>query len=946
MSTTRGAESRQMNPNVSTVACRNFIGRREQLATLRERLTAAAGGSGSTVLLGGDAGIGKTRLIREFLSMKRPAGALTSIGECLEYAPVPYGPFADVVRAFHAARPAALGTRDSVARALSPWIGSVAPDENPAAHGTGKRLLFDAAVEALSRFSSAAPIVVVIEDLQWADPDTLDLAHHVVRQTSAMRVVVILTYRSDELTRRSALSSTIAKMSRLRFVSRMHLEPFDRREMHAMIADLLEGLGDLKRRTISHIHDLAEGNPLMAEELIRNALEGQTDSDLPSTLRSTILDRLAPLSDDERLAIVYAAIIGREFELDVLAAAIGRADLAASAVRRARNLQLIEESSRDDRVVYRFRHALLQEILFGELLVPERRTIHAKVAAALEPMPTTPERIMALAYHFSEAREEDRAAAYGERAGDTALALNAFADASAFYERALSWRGWQHADVARLYSKLASSLRQVPNAERAIRAFEQAHERFALLGDMERAAEMLVGVAYEQTVLGDLGAANVTIVKSLDMLRDPLSPVRYDALTRAVAQLLKEERTAEAAPYVEELDNFAGDPNPESVVLFHIVRGYQRSYQGAYGPALDDLELALNHAKGANDTSTAFVLSAKADILSEIGDAAGSLAAFASAADICEANLAWVLAAYPVGSAAFVCVEYGRLVEAREWVGRAIALLPRSDDLPYELICVAAAAFVANRVDDASECRRLARPGYLETAFKIGGSIAASVGAAFAEHAAIRKRWDEAREIFARCVRAMPSFGTAAWPLIQTAWIAQLPELAALRDAVGAWAAGSTSPLAPAHLAILDARCAAASGRRSEAVARAREAATLFARIDSFYFAAQALELAGDGAAALQEYRRAGAGRDVARVDEALSPRGRRGRSSVEMSRREREVADLVALGLTNKAIAAKLVISNRTVENHVSSVFHKLGVSTRAELAARAKRDTPSGPA
>jgi DNA-binding CsgD family transcriptional regulator len=337
----------------------------------------------------------------------------------------------------------------------------------------------------------------------------------------------------------------------------------------------------------------------------------------------------------------------------------------------------------------------------------------------------------------------------------------------------------------------------------------------------------------------------------------------------------------------------------------------------------------------------AFVLSAKGDLLCEIGDAPGSLMAFGNSADLCEANLAWVLAVYPVGTAAFVCVEYGRLLEARDWLGRAIALLPRSDDLPYELICVAAAAFVANRVDDAPECRRLARHGYLETAFKIGGSIAVSVGAAFAEQAAFRKHLDEARETFARCLRAMPSAGPAAWPLIQIAWVAQLPELASLRDAVASWAAGSTSPLAPAHLAILDARCAAASGRKSEAVVRAREAATLFARIDSAYFSAQALELAGDGAAALQEYRRAGAGRDVRRLDEILSPAGRRGRSSVEMSRREREVADLVALGLTNKAIAAKLVISDRTVENHVSSVFHKLGVSTRAELAARAKNDS-----
>lgn len=351
-----------MSASIATVVSRGFIGRQEQLASLRERLSAAVQGNGSTVLLGGDAGIGKTRLVREFVSTTQPAAGLAAIGECLEYAPVPFGPFADVVRALHAARPAVLGPQDSVARALSPWIGGISPDVDPAAGGTGKRLLFDALVEALSRFSAAAPIVVVIEDLQWADQDTLDLALHVVRQANAMRVVAILTYRSDELTRRSALSSTIAKMSRLRFVSRMHLAPFDRREMHAMTADLLDGLPELKRRTISHIHDLAEGNPLMAEELIRNALEGQTEADLPSTLRSTILDRLAPLRDDERLAIVYAAIIGRDFELDVLAAAIGRHDLAASAVRRARNLQLIEESSREDRVVYRFRHALLQEI--------------------------------------------------------------------------------------------------------------------------------------------------------------------------------------------------------------------------------------------------------------------------------------------------------------------------------------------------------------------------------------------------------------------------------------------------------------------------------------------------------------------------------------------------------------------------------------------------------
>jgi len=658
-------------------------------------------------------------------------------------------------------------------------------------------------------------------------------------------------------------------------------------------------------------------------------------------LRTTILDRLAPMSDDERLAIVYAAIIGREFELDVLAAAIGRRDLAASAVRRARNLQLIEELTRGDRVVYRFRHALLQEILFGELLVPERRTIHARIAAALEPMPATPERIMALAHHFSEAHEEDRAAAYGERAGDTASALNAYTDASAFYERALSWRGWQHADVARLYAKLASSLKQAPNAERAIRAYEQAHERFALLGDTESAAEMLIGVAYEQTVLGDLASANVTIRKSLDLLVDPRSAVRYSALVRAVSQLLKEERIAEAAPYVEEMERFEGEPPTGSVITFHIVRAYMRSYQGAYAAALDDLDQAIDLARGADETSMAFVLSAKADLLNETGDVAGSLAAFAESAEICEANLAWLLATYPVGNAAFVCVEFGRLAEAREWVGRAISLLPRSDDLPYELICVAAAAFVGLRLDDAPECRRLARSSYLETAFKIGGSIAASVGAAFAEQAAMRKRWDEARDLYARSLHALASAGPSSWPLIQTAWIARDPDVATLREAVRAWAANSTSALAPAHVAILDARCAAAAGRRSEAASRAREAATLFERIESFYFRAQALEIAGDVPAAVAEYRRAGAARDAKRLDAALS-RGRRGRSTIEMSRREREVADLVALGLTNKAIAAKLFISDRTVENHVSSVFHKLGVTTRAELAARAKTDRP----
>jgi len=400
-----------------------------ELAALREALAAAKTGRPATVLVSGDAGVGKTRLLHEF-NDSAGDGVLTVTGHCLDTADsaLPYLPFAEIIGTLARDNP------DLVA--AHPGLRPLLPGHPTAADGDLGRLgLFEALHAALADLASTRPVVITLEDLHWADRSSRDLLAFLTSRLTGQRLLILGSYRADAVHRGHPLRKLLAELVRLPAVQRLHLDPFD--AQHA--ADFVRELnGGLDEETVTKIAAASEGNAFLAEELA--AAETHT---VTFELAEVLLARLERLPESAKQVVQLSSVMGRRFTYQRLnAAAWSMLDETGlrhereldEALRAAISHGIIVQKSAD---TYAFRHALLSEAVYNDLLPGERIRFHKKIAESLAD-DTGKGAEAELAHHSYESGDFQCALSASVRAADEAVELAAPAEALLHLERALA----------------------------------------------------------------------------------------------------------------------------------------------------------------------------------------------------------------------------------------------------------------------------------------------------------------------------------------------------------------------------------------------------------------------------------------------------------------------------------------------------------------------------
>ncbi|MFF2330266.1 MULTISPECIES: AAA family ATPase [unclassified Streptomyces] len=426
-----------------------FVGRAGEFAKLVDALTRAAaedtglpghpGGEPQALLIGGEAGVGKTRLVEEFLAAAARREAVVAVGGCVEVGAdgLPYAPFSTALRALLRTLPdemaaACAGQEGELARLL-PELGEAdrdAADE----HSTAR--LFELTARLLERISAQRAIVLVLEDLHWADASTRHLLAYLFRTVRTGRLVVIGTYRSDDIHRRHPLRPLLAELDRLRTVRRIELARFNRAEVRRQLTGILATTPE--PALVDEIFDRSDGNAFFVEELACS-LEDGDHSRLSDSLRDLLLVRVEALPDDAQRIARIVAEGGSTVEYDLLAAVVGLAeDELIEALRAAVGANLLLTTPEGNG--YRFRHSLVREAVSDDLLPGERSRLNRRYAEALERDPTlvrAGERATRLASYWYGAHDASKALPAILKASVEARRRYAFTEQLRLLERAM-----------------------------------------------------------------------------------------------------------------------------------------------------------------------------------------------------------------------------------------------------------------------------------------------------------------------------------------------------------------------------------------------------------------------------------------------------------------------------------------------------------------------------
>jgi tetratricopeptide (TPR) repeat protein len=522
---------------------RTFVGREHELRQLQAAYDAATSGQGSLAVVVGEPGIGKTSLCEQLATYATIRGGRTLIGHCYEEGSLslPYLPFVEAMRSYVLARePEGLrqelgtGARE-VARIVSEIrerLHIEPSPANPADAEEERYRLFQAVTGFLRNAAAVQPLAIVLEDLHDADRGTLDLLVHLARNLGGTRLLVIGTYRDVEVDRSHPLSGALAELRRGGNVTRLLLRGLTADEVQRMMSQLSGQ--DVPWRLAEAVHRQTEGNPLFIQEVLRYLVEegllkredgrwrrANEDTPLelgiPEGLRDVIGKRLSRLSADTNTVLATAAVMGREFRLDVLERVAGMDDEALeAALAEARSVAVVEERSAPGGTVsYRFTHAFFRQTLYEETIAPRRIRLHQQVARALEAVygRRLEEHAAELAEHYaysSDPADLAKAVAYGELAAQRAMSVYAYGEAERHLEQALKVQEVLDPDdkAKRCDLLLALGQTMLPGEDPARVADIAAEPAFALaesLHDSERAATA-AEIASESLIRGRMRA--------------------------------------------------------------------------------------------------------------------------------------------------------------------------------------------------------------------------------------------------------------------------------------------------------------------------------------------------------------------------------------------------------------------------------------------------------
>ncbi|HUA44859.1 MAG TPA: AAA family ATPase [Solirubrobacteraceae bacterium] len=425
------------------VSSPRFVDRRNELLALEAALARTRAGLGSVVFVGGEAGIGKSRLMAELSGRAERDGMTVVVGECLPLSggELPYAPVVGALRSLVAEREGSeleviLG---SVREELSALLPELPPGRRdvaspPAGQGSQARL-FEQLLGVLASAARERPLVLVVEDFQWADRSTCDFFSFLISAARHEPIALMITYRSDELRRRHPLRHCMLELERSGAAIRVELGPFTRAEVREQVAAILDE--PPPAALVDRLLQRSEGNPFFTEELL--ASSHAPGEPLPESLRDTLLARVESQSTVVRDVLRIAAVAGRTVDHALLAAVAELSeDRLNGALREAIESYLLAPDSA--RAGYSFRHALLREAIYSDLLPGERRNLHLRLARALSAQALLGGGKAAaaeLARHWYAAGALPEALAASVSAGVAAEDLYAVGEAWRHYERAL-----------------------------------------------------------------------------------------------------------------------------------------------------------------------------------------------------------------------------------------------------------------------------------------------------------------------------------------------------------------------------------------------------------------------------------------------------------------------------------------------------------------------------
>ncbi|MEU5629133.1 helix-turn-helix transcriptional regulator [Streptomyces tendae] len=430
-----------------------FVGRTGELDTLNDALARAAGGDASrasatggepqALLLGGEAGVGKTRLVEEFAAAAARRGAVVALGGCVEIGAdgLPFAPFSTALRALRRHLPeelaaAAAGQEEELARLL-PELGEGTPVTGGGRHDEESMArLFELTARLLERVAARHTVVLVLEDLHWADASTRHLIAYLFRTLRTGRLVVLATYRSDDIHRRHPLRPLLAELDRLRTVRRLELGRFTRDEVGRQVAGILAHEPDPLQ--VDEIFERSDGNAFFVEELAVAARVGSCTG-LTDSLRDLLLVRVEALPESAQRVARIVAEGGSTVEYRLLAAVAQLAeDDLIEALRSAVNANILLPAPDGDG--YRFRHSLVREAVGDDLLPGERSRLNRRYAEALDADPTlvpAAERVMRLASYWYHAHAPVKALPAVLDASVEARRRHAYSEQLRLLERAM-----------------------------------------------------------------------------------------------------------------------------------------------------------------------------------------------------------------------------------------------------------------------------------------------------------------------------------------------------------------------------------------------------------------------------------------------------------------------------------------------------------------------------
>ncbi|MER5530522.1 AAA family ATPase [Streptomyces sp. NPDC002677] len=416
-----------------------FVGRSDELGTLNDALARAEAAEPQALLLGGEAGVGKTRLVEEFAAAACRRGAVVALGGCVEIGAdgLPFAPFSTALRALRAALPdelaaAAAGQEDELARLL-PEFGEASSGRHDE---QGMARLFELTARLLERVAADRTVVVALEDLHWADASTRHLLSYLLRTLRTGRLVVLATYRTDDIHRRHPMRPLLAELDRLRTVRRIELARFNREEVGRQIAGILAAEPDPAQ--VDEIFERSDGNAFFVEELAVAGAEGCCTG-LTDSLRDLLLVRVEALSESAQRVARIVAEGGSTVEYRLLAAVAQLAeDDLIEALRAAVGANILTVTPAGDG--YRFRHSLVREAVADDLLPGERSRLNRRYAEALESDPglvPADARVTRLASYWYQAHDPAKALPAVLHASVVARRRHAYSEQLRLLERAM-----------------------------------------------------------------------------------------------------------------------------------------------------------------------------------------------------------------------------------------------------------------------------------------------------------------------------------------------------------------------------------------------------------------------------------------------------------------------------------------------------------------------------